>query len=117
MLEGIFTAIFTLAVIVAILFAAWWFTKKVASGSSFSSPQSRYMKIIDRIPLAQDRFIVLVQVEEKVYMAGVTASQITLLAELDKEPEMLQAQPLTTAPDVNFRELFQKVRGRRNNGK
>ncbi len=115
MLEGIITAFSTLIVIIAVLFAAWWFTKKLASGGSFS-PQSRYMKIIDRIPLSQDRFVVLIQVEEKVYMAGVTASQITLLAELDQEPEALKGQPSATPPEINFRELFQKA-GRRNHGK
>lgn len=113
MFEGIFTAFSTLIVIIAVLFAAWWFTKKIASHGSFS-PQSRYMKIIDRIPLSQDRFIVLVQTGEKVYMAGVTASQITLLAELDQEPEALQ--PPAAPPEMNFRELFQKA-GRRNHGK
>ena len=60
MIQGIFTALSTMLIIIAVLFAAWWFTKKIASGSRFSS-QSRYMKIIDRIPLAQDRFIVLIQ--------------------------------------------------------
>ena len=109
------TAMGTLLIVVCILFAAWWFTRKVAGGGRLNI-QSRYMRIIDRIPVSQDKFIILLQVGDKIYLAGVAASSVTLLAELDEEPEELPPRQMQNLTEVNFKELFQKM-GRRNNGK
>ena len=115
MIEGFFTAAGTLAVVVAVLFAAWWFTRKVAGGAG-ASGRSRYMRIIDRIPLSQDKSIILVQIGEKIYMAGVAPSSISILAEMSEKPEELPDQPAAPFADMNFKELMQKI-GRRDNGK
>lgn len=115
MLDGIITGLGTLLMVAAVLFAAWWFTRRLAGSSQFGS-RSRYMKVIDRMPVAQDRFLVLVQVGEKVYLVGVASSEITLLADMDQEPAPLQEADQASPAAVDFRELMKKM-GRKNNGR
>lgn len=116
MLEGMLTAVGTLAVVIAVLFAAWWFTRKIAAGAQLGA-QSRYMKVIDRIPVSQDKFIILVQAGEYIYMAGVASNGITLLATLKEgDLELLSAQEDSPLGNLDFKELLQKVGGRKNRG-
>ncbi len=115
MLEGIITALGTLLIVIAVLFAAWWVTRKIAGSGQFGG-RSRYMKIIDRMPVAQDRFLVLVRLGEKVYLLGVASSEITFLAEMEGEPDPLQESEQTAPVPMDFRELMKKL-GRKNNGR
>ena len=116
MIEGIFTAVGTLAVVIAVLFAAWWFTRKIAGGGRLGV-QSRYMKVIDRIPVSQDKSIILVRVGDSIYMAGVASSGITLLATLREEDlETIAPQMDSPLGNVDFKELIQKIGGRKNHG-
>ncbi len=115
MLEGIITGMGTLLIVVAVLFAAWWVTRKIAGSAQFGS-RSRYMKIIDRMPIAQDRFLVLVQLGERVYLVGVASSEITLLADIEGEPVPLQDSDQAVPVPTDFRELMKKI-GRKNNGR
>ncbi|MBC5689349.1 flagellar biosynthetic protein FliO [Mediterraneibacter sp. NSJ-55] len=112
----ILTAAGTMAVVAAVLFLAWWCTRKLAGGSAYRG-QSRYMKVIDRVAVAQDRSIILIQTGQKIYMAGVASSEITLLAEIE-EDDLVPITGQTESPfqDVSFKELIQKVGGKKKNG-
>ncbi len=114
MWEGILTGMGTLLIIVAVLVGAWWFTRKVAGSGQFGG-RSRYMKMIDRMPLAQDKYLALVQLGKKIYIVGIAASEITLLGEMEEEPEPLEPPDLTVPGAVDFRELMNKI-GRKKNG-
>ena len=112
----ILTAVGTMAVVAAVLFMAWWFTKKIAGGSAYRG-QSRYMKVIDRVAVAQDRSIILIRTGKKIYMAGVASSEITLLAEME-ESDLIPITGQTESPfqDISFKELIQKVGGKKKDG-
>ena len=99
--------------VVGILYLTWWMTKKYALTMS-GGRQSRYMKIIDKIAVAQDRFIFLISIGETVYVMGVAAGSITLLTKLD-EDDLLPLEDQTEMPlqGVDFKELIQKIGGKK----
>ena len=114
---GFFSTIGTLIMVGLILFFAWWCTKRLAMGTQ-GAMQSRYMKLLDRIPVSQDKSIILVQVGEKYYVLGVASSAINVLAELDKE-EMIPFEPSAAESMIagmNFKELLQKIGGKERDG-
>lgn len=114
MWESILTGMGTLLAVAAVLIAAWWFTRRIAGSGQFGG-RSRYMKIIDRMPLAQDKYLALVRLGEKIYLVGVAASEISLLAQMEEEPEPLPQTDQTVPGAADFRELMKKI-GRKNNG-
>lgn len=116
MLEGIFSAFGALLMVAVVLALAWWVTRRIAGGTGLKI-QSRYMKIIDKIIIGQDRSILIIQIGDNYYVAGVTAANISLLAELKADMlESLSDDMDTRLPEFTFKELFQKIGGRKNDG-
>ena len=118
-MRGFLTVATTLVIVAAILFFAWWFTRKLATGTAFrSAQQSEYMKIIDRIPVTQDKAIIIVRAGENHYMIGVSQAGLSLLAQID-EDDLLPIPPVVYEPtlgDVNFKDILQKIGGRKKDG-
>ena len=44
---------------------------------------SKYIKIIDKVGLGQDKFIAICKISDKFYLIGITAGNINLLSEID----------------------------------
>lgn len=106
----------TWVLVIIILLLIWWCTKKL-NLSAFANRQSRYMKTLDRIPISQDKSILLVQIGEKYYLLGAASSAISMLAELDKD-EVTQF-PINTESLMNnlsFKDFLQKAGGKKKNG-
>lgn len=78
----IFGLIAVLLIMVAVLVAAYWLTKRIASGTFRMQAQMGRMRAVDRMMLARDRAVVVVELDGRYYMLGV-GNSITMLGEVD----------------------------------
>lgn len=91
---------------VAILYAASVTTRFV--GSKYGSMvHGKYIKILDKLMLARDRWVYIVQIGERFFFIGVAANDIELLGELKHEDLI----PIVDEQKNSFADLFSKYRG------
>lgn len=74
----IFAVLVTIIVIVATYYGSKWAVKKMSILSS-----SKYINIIDKAPLAQDKFLAITKIGDKHFLISVTSHNINLLTELE----------------------------------
>lgn len=117
--EGCLSFVWMLLCVAAVLFLAYWFTKRVGmSGRTWGAPGS-HMLVWDKMSLGQDKAVVVAQVGERWLVLGVTGSQIQLLTELSAEQAQLwqqskQQDGQNSAP--GFAELLGSLR-KKNDGR
>lgn len=105
-----------LVTVCAVLVLAWWCTrllgKRWGSGS-----MSGELRVIDQVPVGQDKRIVLIRLKDRNYLIGVGQSEITLLAEPEGEFE-LQKPPAKGMEQADFKRVIQNCLSnqRRNQG-
>lgn len=80
--DNIFSSVLVLVVMAAVIAAAYFTTRWIAGGAVRMQKGSR-MRVVDRLPLARDRYVAVVEVGGRYYMLGVSGSQITMLGEVD----------------------------------
>lgn len=112
MLKGIFSAVFTLAVIILILYLTYVCTKMIGK-NSIHRGKSRYIKIVDQIVLAQDKSVAIVQVGEQYHLIGIASGQITMLSEVDESQLIPLTTSETTQQPPDFKELLLKLGNKR----
>lgn len=95
-----------LLAIALVMYLSYIFTKFVSRRSNRTNA-AEYMRVIDRLVVGQDRFIMIVVIEEKYYLVSATAQEIRILKELDDFEERPPA-PVETKP---FGESFKTVLG------
>ncbi|HSP07430.1 MAG TPA: flagellar biosynthetic protein FliO [Acidobacteriota bacterium] len=74
--------------------------------------RNRNVKILERVPLDTKRSLLVVEIQERVYLLGSAEGQINVLMELDRE-KMSVAPSITSVPgsfDQVFRKVFTKSR-------
>lgn len=108
----VFRLIFCFIAFCAILWGAYaaskWFAAR--SGMSFSS---KFMRIVDRIPMTRDSSLCIIQIGERYFLAGISSGNINLLSELYEEDlTLLQPQEMLNPIDGIYR-LFDEAK---NNG-
>lgn len=89
--------ILAIAAVIAVIYGSYAVSKYIAVGASKVNG-ARYMKVIDRIPVGQDRSILILQIGDKRYLVGNTQHSIELLRELGEED-------LIDLKKENFRQL------------
>lgn len=87
----IFQLVAVLVVLVLVIVAAYFLTRWIAGGAFRAQKQAARMQVVDRLMLAKDRAVVVVELGEKYYMLGV-GTKVTLLDEVDGAPYRAQAQ-------------------------
>lgn len=110
-------AIGTLIIVVAVLILAWWCTKQLTR-RGMTGMQSGYIKILDRVGIAQDKMILLIQVGNHYYLTGVSSSSITTLAEITDEivPLEIDEEKGITVNNFDFKEVLKKLGGNKKDG-
>jgi flagellar protein FliO/FliZ len=94
--------IFFLGVVVALIYVVLKkFLPLLVHGSGF---RTRSVKILERLPVDQRRSLLVVEVQDKVYLMGSAEGQINILMELDGEK--LNAKPVT---DVEGSSGFEQI--------
>jgi len=104
-LEGIWALFLALVAVGAVLYLSYLFSRYLAVGAAKVN-KSKYVKIIDRVVLGQDRLILIAAVGEKYYLLGSTAQSIQILAEIDeKDMTEMQLSEKTTG-NPNFKDTL-----------
>lgn len=81
-MKEVFSLITSLILIVLVLYAAYYFTK-ILSKKITNYSASKHMKIVDRIALSQNKFLLIVEVDKSFLLLGVADNNISVLKELD----------------------------------
>lgn len=102
---------------------AYWFTRYVAGRGGFDAfgplKAGEGLEILAQLPLGREQRLVVAQAGERCFLLGVTASEISLLAELTAEEAALWRERLKTEEKretPSFREALNTVlrqKGRR----
>ena len=119
MLGGIFTAIVTLLIVVAILYGAFWATKFIGQGYA-SASNSRNMNIVEQVTIGRDKSIAVVKAGDSFYMVGITPGSINLISELKDEDKAEFEKSFYTGQLNNdnftkppFKDVFEKMKNRK----
>lgn len=81
-MDGFFTLAIAIAAVGVILYLSYLFSRYLAVGAAKIN-KSKYIKIVDRVVLGQDRMILIAMIGEKYYLIGSSAQSIHILTELD----------------------------------
>lgn len=117
MAKGMITAIGTLVLVVLILYLAYVVTKFIGRGVGVRT-RSSCMRVRDQIALGRDRTAAIVQIGTRFFLVGITASQISLLSEIEEEDLIpFQDPEEQEKPYPDFKQLMDKFgRGKNKNG-
>ncbi|NCC16717.1 MAG: hypothetical protein EOM28_10265 [Clostridia bacterium] len=74
--------------VILILFLSYWFTKYVGT-RTMKSRVSRHMEIVDRLPVSQDKSVVILKVEKNYYLLSLSQGGIGLIKELENIDEQV----------------------------
>lgn len=79
--------------VAVILYLAYWFTRRIAMGNMGGTiTSSGHMRIYDRMPLGQNKAVVVARVGLRWLVLGVSDEQITVLTELSEEESRIWRQ-------------------------
>lgn len=118
MFEGVATALGTLLLVIAILFLTYYFTKHIGKGMIVKN-KSRYMEIIDQLPVGQDKSVALIWTGKEYLLIGVTASGINVLEKMEEKPEPFADDQNTGGASgyaVAFKDVLEQMKKKRGNG-
>lgn len=76
---------------VLVLVATWLATRWIGRRSQLSH-SSRNVKIIERTPIAKDKYLAIIEVTGKFYLISVTAQNVQMMTEIE-DPDKLKKQP------------------------
>ncbi len=103
--KDVLTLVFGLILFIAILYGFYWILRRWSRKTS-SLSVSRYAKNIDRVVIAQDKHIEMIQVGEDVFLIGVTSSSMNLLAKINKD-ELVQFPK--EIQESGFKDIFSQM--------
>lgn len=96
----------------AVLYAAYYTTR--IYGSKFKQGgQGKYLKIIDRIIMTNDKWICLIQVGQQYFLVAISNQNMELLASIDQKDLV----PINNEETVSFNNLIEKYINRNKQNK
>ncbi len=111
MLEAFLTAVGTFIIVVLVLLMTFFITRQVAGISKISSG-TRYIKIIDKVPVAQDKFIAIARVCDKYFLVGISANSVSLIKELENADIENFELPQEKDIKANFLDIFNNIKNK-----
>ena len=111
-LSSLFSLIWLLVCVLAVVVLAYLFTRYVAGrgGAMGMAGGSERFKVLSRLSLGREQSAVLVKAGEKYLLLGVTASEITVLKELTRsEAEAVYVLPPDQPAPPSFGEALRTV--------
>lgn len=104
--DDFFSLLFSLLGIAIILFGCYAFSRYAAKKiNTFSNSQN--IKILEKVPLSQDKGLALAQICGKYYLIGFSSQSVEILQELSAD-EMKSEEE--SRPAAGFLNLFQQAR-------
>lgn len=110
MLEGMLTAIGTLCIVVIVIYLSY-LAAKFISRNPIRGGRSRYMRMIDQMPVGQSRAVSVIQVGDRYFLLGIAEKQVSMLAELEEEGlvPLEMDEPMMRASVPDFKDLMEKL--------
>jgi flagellar biogenesis protein FliO len=71
-----------LAGIIFVLFLTYYGTKWISTKTNLAS-SSRYMNIVDRIVIGQNKYLAIAEITNKYYLLSITEKDVNIIKELD----------------------------------
>ncbi|WP_283607278.1 FliO/MopB family protein [Faecalispora anaeroviscerum] len=103
--DDFFSLLFSLFGIAIILFGCYAFSKYAAKKiNTFSNSQN--IKILEKVPLSQDKGLALAQIGGKYYLIGFSSQSVEILQELSADDLKLGEE---SRPAAGFLNLFQQA--------
>ena len=102
--------VLALFAVVAVIYLSYIFSKYIALGASKMSG-TKYMRVVDRLVLGQDKMMIIVQIGEKYYLAGVASQSVQIIKELAEEELTEMEAPASSAAFqqvMTFKNALQK---------
>lgn len=84
------------AIVIGAVFLAWWLSRFLLGRSVAGGGQ--YLKIIDRVAVGRERYLLLVQLQEETYFLGVTEQTVVLLEKMPKDFSCVEQAEQVTFP-------------------
>jgi flagellar biogenesis protein FliO len=104
-MEQILHTFGVIAVMVLVIFAAYFLTKYVAAKANGVGGKTRHFRLIDRFSVSKDKMFVLISVGQSAYLIGITNQNMTVIDQ--KELSQFSAEnEKTTRPASAFPNLF-----------
>lgn len=107
-IKEIFSLLLSLAGIVAVLFVTYYGTRWITARADKMS-QSKYMNVVDRIMLGQNKYLAIVEISGRYYLLSVADSNISIIKELDALA--LNENNRGTGTEESFAGVFSKIIG------
>jgi flagellar biosynthetic protein FliO len=94
-----------LAVVIALI---WLLLRKFLPMLTQSAAfRNRHIRILERLPVDAKRSLLVVEIQERVYLLGSAEGQINVLLELDREK--MSATPAPAATGATFDQVFKRM--------
>lgn len=93
-------------IIILIVYLSYLFSKLVAKSSFKTDSRAKGIKLLDRAVVGTDRSIDIIQVNERYFLIGNTATNMVCLAELSKEDIVIEKKEYDVE---NGSKLFQNM--------
>jgi flagellar biosynthetic protein FliO len=119
MFKGIGTAIFTLLIVIVVIYLSYLSSRFIAKNRFGMNNKSNYMKVIDQMAVGQDRSVALIQTGANYYLIGIASNGITMIAQLEEEDliELPKGEVHKTTIPKDFMSIMKKVEGFKNRKK
>ncbi|MFV0517502.1 MAG: flagellar biosynthetic protein FliO [Aminipila sp.] len=98
--KAVIPLLLALLAVAAVIYLSYAFSKYIAMGASKLSG-ARYMRVVDRMMLGQDKMMMIVQIGDSYYLTGVTSQNVQIIKELSGE-ELIEMEAAT--PNMGFQQ-------------
>lgn len=105
-IKELFSLIMSVLGIIFVLFLTYYGTKWLSVKATNIS-KSKYMNVIDKIVLGQNKFLAIVEISNKYYLLSITDNNINIIKELDELE--LKITENTTTENIEFNKIFSKI--------
>lgn len=109
MFEGLGGTIVTFLLAAGIIYLSYICSKYIGKGISRGG-RSGYMRLVDQMPVGQNRTVAIVQVGGRYFVLGIASEQIQLLTELEEEDLIPIAAGNREGSTPDFGEVLARLR-------
>lgn len=95
-----------IVITVLVLIATWLATRWIGRKSQISQ-SSRNVKIIERTPIARDKYLAIIEVAGKYYLISVTTQNVQMMTEIE-DPDKLKKQTQTV--NTSFANMYKIIK-------
>lgn len=106
-MEGFIPLVIALVAVGVILYLSYLFSRYLAVGAAKIN-KSKYIKVVDRVVLGQDRMLLITMIGEKYYLIGSSAQSINILTELDDKDIIDSSFQERLSGDSSFKNAFKR---------